>query len=1489
MFLSINGGPEVKFRSINILMVYMIFAGLISLLIFGCTELVTTVDPIEITSAIFTVQAGEDRVIVWPENSANLKGELVGDDMPDISSLTIAWFTISAPEGATVRFARGTTLNGIAVFSQLGIYTLRLTVSDGENAVTDDITVEVRAADSDDSDSDDTDEEDLAPVANASSTVTSYQTGVVFTLSGSDSDNTTAVLTYIVTASPLHGTLVDPVTGTTLSTFPYTLKSEQVRYIPEAEFHGTDSLRFKVFDSELYSEDAIHTFTVASPAVDTELVLYRISDTTGVQNTDNPGTAKTEFVPGESVRITLKSVQTGDSVPAICSLKVARRNCCYEVLYNSHDPAKTPTGCVEDVADCLVSGSSCYYSFDLVLPEDNVGSFDLAGTLVDVDFAATYDTTASGPATREAGWQTGFSVTNPNGSWAKIFTDEFPFVGSFQSIVYTSDGGFILVGYERIVRLDALGEVLWQRKCSDVYINAVREIDGGGFILGGYVALDNTERIWAAKISSAGEFLWQYTYLNSDYNYCTCVQPLSDGSIILAGYCKSYSKTLVLKLDSTGGLLWGKAFFYDYSNAKIYSVCLSADGNILLAGEANHKGIMFEITPDGQVVSAHYYAGTGYAVLYSVRKTADGGFILSGSHYQTITASDPDEESILVVRVDRSGNILWQKEFDSSLNDEARDICETPSGEFCLIGYSYEMSVSCEPQILKFDSAGTLLWQRVFTLFFTTVYSMDVIGQNGFVFAGSAFPYSYCGIAVRVDADGKMGDCSYMVDGQLTETSPGLSVSACNKTQATATLTRTEVALNSETAMSEHLFYGDIDENQKPQVADQILSISGEVTQTITLTADDSKSGPEDLSYILTALPSHGSLTDTVSGLPIDSVPYTMAHNTVQYTPTAQYKGEDNFRYKVCDSTAYSCEATVTLDVGAVPEGVTLTLYRISDTSGTKNTREPGRVVHASTPGQTIRLTFQAVNTRELLSAKCVLKVASQQDHTAIIYDSHDSSKTSSGAVEDIAIDLQSNRAQYLSFDLVLPANLVGPYDLCAALYQRDSEALVETTASGADTASFTNAWVKGPWITNWLPSAVAWGASKKDYPRNMEKTSDCGFVLLAKTYSYDNINKILVVRFDKQGNIQWQKAFGDDKIDDGICIRQTADNGFVFVGSVTDSGVNDSEDILIVRLDQNGNILWQKTYNGQKDDSAWDIRQTSDNGFIVLGNSSSSTSSIDGNLLLKLDSNGAILWQKTIHGSRNNIDFTADGNMLITGRLNSATNSSFLIAKTDASGNALWQKKFSNPAVSEFRKGLLLSDGGLMQCGLINDLYYNGSLFFMKMDSEGNLLWTRTLKIDGNYEMCLPYRLTLSFTSETTDGGYLVSGSVSFFNDLTFRPYTLRLDSSGRPLWLKYFYMNGHSYTSLQTEDLGFVQVNMVSDVGAGSYDIMLLRFDPDGYIADCPYLRDETVSEVASENCTSSTETFTSGTPHLTASDSNLTVIETDLTRTQISPTTD
>ena len=263
------------------------------------------------------------------------------------------------------------------------------------------------------------------------------------------------------------------------------------------------------------------------------------------------------------------------------------------------------------------------------------------------------------------------------------------------------------------------------------------------------------------------------------------------------------------------------------------------------------------------------------------------------------------------------------------------------------------------------------------------------------------------------------------------------------------------------------------------------------------------------------------------------------------------------------------------------------------------------------------------------------------------------------------------------------------------------------------------------------------------------------------------------IMKVDSSGNYLWAKNFGTYSTtswDASNNITKTKDSCFVFVYNYyvpSDTLV----DLICVKINTNGDTIWsQKIKNGVSNYS-YSIEQTFDNGFIILGNTS--TNKV---MVTKLDAFGNLQWSKKIGStsilySGYSLKQVRDSSYVMNIFISDTTNDVALI-NISPSGNILWSKKYNR-----FHAGFC-GNGGLevTLTGILNYFYADSILVFMKTDYSGNILWNKFYNSHIEFFNCI--NCLKSKLHSTSDGGFIIN-TFSNANDRI-----LKIDSLGNYQW---------------------------------------------------------------------------------------------------------
>jgi hypothetical protein len=324
-------------------------------------------------------------------------------------------------------------------------------------------------------------------------------------------------------------------------------------------------------------------------------------------------------------------------------------------------------------------------------------------------------------------------------------------------------------------------------------------------------------------------------------------------------------------------------------------------------------------------------------------------------------------------------------------------------------------------------------------------------------------------------------------------------------------------------------------------------------------------------------------------------------------------------------------------------------------------------------------------------------------------------------------------------------------------------------------------------------------GGTGADNALCIQPTADGGYITSGYTFSKDgdvtgyhagnDEADAWVVKLNSSGDIQWQKALGGTGCDYFNRVLPTQDGGYILAGhSDSDDGdvaATKEKDVWIVKLSSSGDIVWQKTIGGTKDEFAYALQLTPDGGYIVAGNTNSNDGDVSGfhgvtdpdAWVVKLSSSGTIEWQKALGGyfydCAKSIQPTSDGGYIIAGEtksndgnVNGANHGGqdAWVVKLSSNGGLEWQQALGGSKDETSQSLQLTPDGGYIVAGFtassngdVSGNYGNQDLWIVKLSNSGAMQWQKALGGTKNENaQCIQL---------SADGGYVVSGR-TFSND---------------------------------------------------------------------------------------------------------------------------
>ncbi|HHY84921.1 MAG TPA: hypothetical protein GYA07_05230, partial [Verrucomicrobia bacterium] len=335
-----------------------------------------------------------------------------------------------------------------------------------------------------------------------------------------------------------------------------------------------------------------------------------------------------------------------------------------------------------------------------------------------------------------------------------------------------------------------------------------------------------------------------------------------------------------------------------------------------------------------------------------------------------------------------------------------------------------------------------------------------------------------------------------------------------------------------------------------------------------------------------------------------------------------------------------------------------------------------------------------------------------------------------------------------------------------------------------------------------------SYGGLSQDYLRSIAPAPEGGALLAGHSASDISGNKtspligsgifglgdFWVVRIDASGNRLWDFSYGGNDDEVLYAAEPTSDGGFILGGysASTNSGNKTSlnfgqQDYWIVRIDENGNKLWDRSFGGDGSDILYDVKQTADSGFILAGVSTSGTtgnktSEPFGNedvWVIRTDSNGNKLWEKSFGGNGRDgahaVEVLPDGGFIVGG-YSASTNSGnktsanygmadFWVIRLDSEGNKLWERSFGGDRDDQMLDLVVLPDGGFALAGYSYSRATGNKTspnfdpanppspdyWLIRLNSDGDKLW-ETVYGGTDYD-------TSTELDITSDGGLILGG----------------------------------------------------------------------------------------------------------------------------------
>jgi hypothetical protein len=368
------------------------------------------------------------------------------------------------------------------------------------------------------------------------------------------------------------------------------------------------------------------------------------------------------------------------------------------------------------------------------------------------------------------------------------------------------------------------------------------------------------------------------------------------------------------------------------------------------------------------------------------------------------------------------------------------------------------------------------------------------------------------------------------------------------------------------------------------------------------------------------------------------------------------------------------------------------------------------------------------------------------------------------------------------------------------------------------------------PMLASAQPPDSLWsrtfGGTSVDECYALQQTADGGYILGGKTLSFGAGDyDVWLVKASECGDSLWSQTYGGTSWDRCASIQQTSDGGYILGGETASFG-SGSYDFWLVKTNDIGDQVWSRTYGGDDMDGCESVRQTPDGGYILGGYTRSFGAGGYDFWLVKTDEEGGGLWDRTFGGNGeegcNSVRQTSDNGYILVGFTYSfgAGLRDFWLVKTNANGDSLWSRTFGGSGQDDCYSVQQTSDGGYILAGY-TESFGAGSMDFwlVKTNADGDSLWSRTF--GGNdYDWC-------NSVQQTSDGGYILGGLTGSFGAGFYDSWLVKTNADGDSLWSRTFGGSevDECFSAQRTADGGYILAGHTFSFGAGGQDFWLVR----------------------------------------------------------------
>ncbi len=776
---------------------------------------------------------------------------------------------------------------------------------------------------------------------------------------------------------------------------------------------------------------------------------------------------------------------------------------------------------------------------------------------------------------------------------------------------------------------------------------------------------------------------WSRTYGGGANDYATSIVPIPGGGYIASGQSASSGQggfdAWVFRLDDSGNLIWGKTFGTSVADDNATGLVLTSGNGCVVAGSTYNAGRqfdawIFELDASGNLLWQQTYGGADSEYANSVAAVPGGGYIIAG----TTRSFGSGQDDIWIVRIDNTGNLLWQKTYGGIEIDQGSRIALTSDGGFIVTGMTGSFGAGGnDAWILKLNSTGGIDWQTA---------------------CGGAGTDWTVDIAENTDG--------YIAAGYSSSFGSGVSDAWVLKLDLTGHVvwqkayggTNNDYAASIEPAFGGYLMACRTTSFGSGGTDGWLVKLDG----TGGIDWQQTYGGKNnDFAAFVTPTSDGGS---AVAG-------YTQSFSRGFIDGWIMKLGMDGAPGTTC-AVASSAPGVITNSTG------TITTTVVSPVDSTGTVVLPTAISADSMVSGLRQCGIETPSWVKTFFGAGVSGLGSTPtwDGGNVIAGG---GGTLSGGAPVVKLDdkgnitWQKNYAANLEYSaLERAAATVDGYYIVAGFNR---------PYANTNNPDFWVVKLDGSGNPAWQKS---YGGSASDVASGVAAIPS-GYIVAGQTQSFGAGGyEVWALKLNSSGNIIWQKTIGTTEDEIFKSLAPTPDGGVVMAGLTGDYTSSDTFDAWALKMDSSGTIVWQKTYGGAKYDGANAIVASIDGGYYLAGESESYGYPA---WVLRLDGSGNVLWEKTWSGGKYVsavcLAPTADGGVIVG--INSTSFSmkgDVWMLKLNASGGEDWQWIYGDSERDVVANVFQNADGGYTLTGDTSSYFYfpNSAAWVLKLAANG-------------------------------------------------------------------------------------------------------------------------------------------------------------------------